>query len=338
MAADCIGSGEDARLAALYAFDVLDSAPEEAFDRITRIARTVLQVPITTITFVDRDRQWFKSRHGLDRSETARDISLCTRAIELDEPLIIPDARLDPRFSDSPLVAGPPWIRFYIGVQLKDRDGFNIGTLCCIDTEPRIVTAQHVAVLQDLARVVVDELELRLIATTDGLTGAMTQRAFMEAANRDVALARRHGRSLTCLMVDADHFKSVNDTYGHATGDQVLRMIVKVCRSELRVSDYIGRVGGEEFALVLPETKGSPASDVAQRLLAQVERETFAAGDARFKVTLSAGVAALDPSCLNAGDLLRQADTALYAAKIAGRNRVVIHGSQPARQPEPAGA
>lgn len=333
-----MGPSEEARLAALYAFEILDTAPEEAFDRIARIAKTILQVPITTITFVDRDRQWFKSRHGLDNDESARDISLCTRTIQLDEPLIIPDARLDPRFSDNPLVTGPPWIRFYVGVQLKNRDGFNIGTLCCIDTEPRIVTAQHVAVLQDLARVVVDELELRLLATTDGLTGAMTRRAFMDAANRDVALAMRHGRSLTCMMVDADHFKSVNDTYGHATGDQVLRTIVNVCRSELRTTDYIGRVGGEEFALVLPETKGPPASDVAERLLAQVARETFAAGNDRFHVTLSAGVAALDSSCATAGDLLRQADTALYAAKIAGRNRVVFHGSKPARQPAPAGA
>lgn len=338
MTAHCIGGSEDARLAALYALDVLDTTPEEAFDRVTRIAKTVLQVPITTITFVDRDRQWHKSRQGVDSVETARDISFCTRTIELDEPLIIPDARLDARFSNNPLVIGPPWVRFYIGVQLKDRDGFNVGTLCCIDTEPRIVTAQHVAVLQDLARLVVDELELRLLATTDGLTGAMTRRAFMEAANRDVALARRHGRALTCLMVDADHFKSVNDTYGHAAGDQVLRVLVKVCRSELRASDYIGRVGGEEFALVLPETKGGAANDVAERLIGHVAVETFSAGEDRFSVTLSAGVAELDASCANAGDLLRQADAALYRAKVAGRNRVVLHDPLPAWQHERADA
>lgn len=338
MKVDCTSGGEDTRLAALYAFGILDTAPEEAFDRITRIAKTVLQVPITTITFVDRDRQWHKSRQGLQITETPRDISLCTRAIELDEPLIVPDARLDPRFSNSPLVTGSPWIRFYIGVQLRDRDGFNIGTLCCIDTVPRTPTAQHIAVLQDLARLVIDEMELRLLATTDGLTGAMTRRAFMDAANRDIALAKRHGRDLTFLMVDADHFKTVNDTYGHATGDQVLRVLVKVCRSQLRASDYIGRVGGEEFALVLPETNGDAASEVAERLLGLVAQEIFAAGKARFSVTLSAGVADLDPSCQNAGDLLQQADAALYRAKITGRNRVVLHDPCLEREPERAEA
>lgn len=327
----CVNATEDARLASLYAFDVLDTGPEEAFDRITRIAKTVLQVPISTVTFVDRDRQWFKSRQGIDATESPRDISFCTRAIELDEPLIVPDARLDPRFKNSPLVTGSPWVRFYIGVQLKDRDGFNVGTLCCIDTEPRIVTAHQVAVLHDLARLVVDELELRLLATTDGLTGAMTRRAFMDAANRDVALAKRHGRALSVLMIDADHFKSVNDSYGHATGDQVLRVLAKICRSQLRASDYLGRIGGEEFALVLPETTGFDACDVAERLLGLVAREIFSAGDNRFTVTLSVGVAGLGQPCTNASDLLEQADAALYRAKIAGRNRVVLHEARPAR-------
>jgi len=245
---ECVDSKEEGRLKALRRLEVLDSKPEEAFDRITRVAKTVLQVPIVLVSLIDRNRQWFMSRQGLDVTETPRDVSFCTRAIEQDEPLIVPDALRDPRFSENPFVIGKPGIRFYIGVQLKSRDGFNLGTLCCIDSVARTPSPDQIAVLQDLARLVIDELELRLLATTDSLTAAMTRRAFLEAARRDVALARRHDRALSCLLIDADHFKAVNDQYGHAAGDEVLRRLVTVCRTQLRTSDYIGRLGGEEFA------------------------------------------------------------------------------------------
>jgi diguanylate cyclase (GGDEF)-like protein len=91
---------------------------------------------------------------------------------------------------------------------------------------------------------VVDELELRILATSDSLTGALRRRAFHDEATRDITLAMRHDRALSCLLIDADHFKAVNDTYGHSAGDLVLRRIVEICRSTLRASDYVGRIGG----------------------------------------------------------------------------------------------
>jgi diguanylate cyclase (GGDEF)-like protein len=318
-------SDEQARLAALHAFEILDTVPEEAFDRIARLAKTVLQVPIVLISLIDRDRQWFKSRQGMAEAETPRDVSFCSRAIEQSEPLIVPDAQLDPRFVNNPLVTGAPHIRFYIGVQLTNRDGFKLGTLCCIDTKPREVTSDQIAILQDLARLVVDELELRLLATTDSLTGAMTRRAFLSALKRDVALARRHERGLTCVMVDADHFKSVNDSYGHATGDTVLRKLVSICTQELRNSDYIGRLGGEEFAIVLRESDAAAGVDVADRLRSLIAREKFIALKGPFSVTASLGVAALDSAIVDSAELLALADAALYEAKTTGRNRVVLH-------------
>ncbi len=284
---------EEARLCALQTLDVLDTAPEEAFDRITRLARTVLRVPIVLVSLIDRERQWFKSKQGLDATEAPRDISFCTRAIEQTGPLIVPDAQLDPRFAHNPLVTGPPHVRFYIGAPLTSRDGYNLGTLCCIDTEPRNPTDEQVAILQDLARVVMDAMELRQLATTDGLTGAMTRRAFEESARRDVALAHRNGRPLTCILLDADHFKAVNDTYGHAAGDRVLRGIVAACRSQLRSSDYIGRLGGEEFAILLRDTDADAAMKAANRLRIAIGQQAFSTGKGPFGITMSAGVAAL---------------------------------------------
>ncbi len=321
---DCT-SREEERLRALYALQVLDTEPEEAFERITRLAKTVLQVPMVMVSLVDRDRQWFKSRQGLEASETPRDISFCTRAIEQDAPMIVPDARLDPRFADNPLVTGNPWIRYYIGVPLTNRDGLNLGALCCVDTKPRELSADQVAILQDLARLVVDELELRLLATADSLTGSMSRRAFLEVARRDVLLARRHNRPLTCVMIDADHFKAVNDTYGHATGDRVLQRVVTVCRSQLRSSDYIGRLGGEEFALVLRETYTDAGVMVADRLRELISEEVFAADSGPFRITVSSGVAGLDGNTGGFEELLGLADAALYQAKAAGRNRTVLH-------------
>ena len=136
-------SFEDLRLAALYEYDVLDSQPEESFDRITRLVKVTLGTPIAVVSLVDRDRQWFKSCQGMDAMETPRVISFCTHTIQANEPLIVPDAQQDPRFRDSPLVTIETGIKFYLGVPLRTPSGFNIGALCAIDTKPREVSPEH---------------------------------------------------------------------------------------------------------------------------------------------------------------------------------------------------
>ena len=153
---------EEARLCELQRYKVLDSEPEAAFDRITRIARYSMNVPISLISLVDRDRQWFKSAQGLDLKQTPRHISFCTRAIEHAGPLIIQDALQDPNFAHNHFVIGAPYIRFYAGIPLRSRQGYNLGTLCCIDTKPRFLSRDQLMILQDLAQLVVDELEYRL--------------------------------------------------------------------------------------------------------------------------------------------------------------------------------
>lgn len=156
---------EHARMDAVRRYDVLDTPPDGAFDRIAAMAARLFGVPIAIISVVDTDRIWFKSHHGLDGvTEIGREPGLCASAILSDEPWIVTDADQDPRTLANPLVAGEFGLRFYAGAPLTTSDGFNLGTLCVIDREPRAVSEEEAALLTDLAALVMDELELRLSA------------------------------------------------------------------------------------------------------------------------------------------------------------------------------
>jgi diguanylate cyclase (GGDEF)-like protein len=312
---------DDARIAALRRLDVLDTAIEEPFEKIVTLVRTVLAVPIATVTLVDRDRQWFKASRGLDQQETPRSISFCTHTIQQREPLIIEDAHLDPRFAASPLVVGPPHIRSYAGIPLRTPEGYNVGALCAMDTRTRKFSPADVAILTNFANIVCDELELRTIAQVDHLTGALTRRGFVEQAEREISRFQRYDRPSSLLMLDVDHFKSVNDTYGHGTGDHVLQQITKIAGTMLRPSDVFGRIGGEEFAMLLPETGGNEAVTVAERVRVAISDHPMSLpGGGTVHVTASFGVAALSPAFASFQAWFDSADLMLYAAKSAGRN------------------
>jgi len=159
-----IPADEQKRLAAVRRYDILDTPPDGAFDRITSLAARLFDVPISIVSIVDRDRIWFKSHHGIDAEEIGRDPGLCASAVCQAEPWLVTDAQVDVRTIDNPLVAGELGLRFYFGVPLTTADGYNLGTLNVIGVEPREVTEDEVATLKDLAAVVVDELEVRLSA------------------------------------------------------------------------------------------------------------------------------------------------------------------------------
>lgn len=319
---DCNISGESERLKALYRLDVLDSKPEESFDRITRLAQSILRMPMVLISLVDRDRQWFKSRQGVAATEATRDNSFCTHTIRGAEPLIVNDAHVDPRFANSPLVVDEPHIRSYFGVPLRTREGYNVGMLCTMDTTVRQLSREQIDILRDLARLVVDELELRMVAAIDSLTGAMSRRYFRDQAKRDIAGARRHKTPLSCAVIDIDRFKSINDTHGHAAGDLALQRLVSICKSCLRRSDYVGRVGGDEFAAIFPDTPQASALEVAERLQYALSAEVIHLSSGNIRFTASIGIAAYTDPTKDLEDLLHRADQALYAAKSGGRNRV----------------
>jgi len=151
------------RLCALHALKVLDTPPEERFDRLVRLAHTLFNVPIALVSLVDTDRQWFKSCIGLSATETGRDISFCGHAILSKDVFCVPNALKDPRFADNPLVTGPPDIRFYAGAPLTINGTYRIGTLCIIDREPREFPPEQQALLRDLADIVQQQLELQFL-------------------------------------------------------------------------------------------------------------------------------------------------------------------------------
>ena len=156
-----IPTDETKRLKVLWQYDVLDTVPEEVFDDLTELAARICGAPIALISLVDEKRQWFKSRVGTTVNETSRDVSFCAYAINQSDLFIVPDATLDARFADNPLVVSDPKIRFYAGAPLITPDGYALGTLCVIDTVPRELRPDQRQALRILARHVVSQLELR---------------------------------------------------------------------------------------------------------------------------------------------------------------------------------
>lgn len=312
---------EAGRLAALERYEVLDTPKEAAFDRITGLVKIVLNVPICAVSLVDKDRQWFKSCVGLDVQQTARDISFCTHTIQKREPMNIPDALLDDRFRENPLVTAAPHIRSYLGVPLTSPDGYNIGSLCAIDTKPRDFTSEQIAVLCSFATLVVDELELRRIAETDYLTGVSTRRSFTLEAEKALAHYRRSGEKSALLFLDIDHFKKINDTFGHPAGDVVLKAVAHELHNNLRVGDSIGRLGGEEFGILFRDTDEHSAQDNAERLRKVIE-DMQIDHELMLHVTASFGlVVTRDGTTDDVQQWFAHADSALYDAKRSGRNK-----------------
>ena len=181
---------ESRRLESLGHYQILDTLPEPDFDDLTRLASQLCEVPIALISLIDAQRQWFKSRVGLDATETHRDLAFCAHAIlEKNETLVVPDATQDERFSDNPLVTADPSIRFYLGVPLVDSGGYPLGTLCVIDRVPRRLTPQQVYAVKVLGRQVISQIELRakmryMADLVDQVESAKTE---LEYSNRDLA-------------------------------------------------------------------------------------------------------------------------------------------------------
>jgi len=187
---------EELRLSKLKSLELLDSEPDDFFNAITSIASTILNSPISLISLVDENRQWFKSKHGMDASETPRDISFCTHAVESGEQLIIENALDDERFSKNPLVTGDPNIRFYAGIPIKSVEGYSLGTLCVIDNKPKIPSARELAALNDLAQLATKEIQFRermLEAQSSVIISQTKFKSLFENAAIGIAMVKPNG-------------------------------------------------------------------------------------------------------------------------------------------------
>jgi diguanylate cyclase (GGDEF)-like protein len=316
---------EAARLAALAEFEILDTAPEKPFERIVQLVQTLLNVSMATVTFIDTDRQWYKARRGLAHSETERKVAVCDHTIRSLDPLVVPDLRADPRFCDLPAVTADPPIHSYLGIPLVTEDGFALGALCAMDSKPREFTPEQIALLGEFAGLVIDWLEMRRIAQSDFLTGAMMRRTFIKELEKEIARHRRHGRPVALAVFDVDHFKSVNDAYGHGVGDEVLKAVVATCQASLRSGDVISRLGGEEFALLLPESDADEAFAAAERFRGEIEAIRLP-GMPDFRITASFGVAPYSDEYEFTDQWIAATDRELYRAKHSGRNRTCMVG------------
>ena len=342
---------ENSRLQALSSLQLLDTGREEEFDELVQLAAAICGTPMGAMSLLDERRQWFKSSVGLAVSETPREIAFCDYTIRQKELFVVEDASSDPRFAANPLVTGEPGVQFYAGMPLTTPDGSAVGTLCVIDREPRTLNEQQRQALRVLARQVMGRIELRNqqkataaaiaerdriaaglaeyqiqleeandrlrnLVVTDDLTGLKNRRAFDERLTFEFSMARRKGRDLSVLLIDADNFKDVNDRFGHPAGDAVLQLLAQVLQSTVRETDCAARYGGEEFAVILPETDELSALEWSRRVQQALARAPWQDRN----VTVSIGVASLTRWSVDPAHLVSRADEALYRAKANGKN------------------
>ncbi|GIZ12965.1 sensor domain-containing diguanylate cyclase [Pseudomonas sp. NCCP-436] len=330
-------SDEPQRQQALDRLELLDTPAAPYLDSLTRLARELFAVKIVLISLIDRDRQWFKSRQGLDVAETPRDISFCAHAVACNDTLVVEDSLVDPRFCDSPLVLEPPHVRFYAGVPLRDEAGLALGTLCLLDPTPRRLTSQELKRLQDMAYLVERYLHLlEQSAQVAHLREALSQAqrkclldALTQVWNRaglrhflplEQATAKREGRQLGLIYIDLDHFKQVNDRYGHAGGDQLLWECARRMSTAVRSQDVVTRAGGEEFVILTRVMDARELLHIAERIRQSIASQPIQLENEPIPQTLSLGCALLAPG-ETPEQALKRADQALYRAKRNGRNR-----------------
>ena len=266
MLAPAIPANERQRLKALRDMKVLDTPPEERFDRVTRLAKQVFATKIALVSLVDENRQWFKSRQGLDADETPRDISFCGHAILDDKIMVVNDAVKDERFCDNPLVCGNPNIRFYAGYPLAAPDGSRVGTLCVIDEQPRDITREELRLLRELGRMIEEELRSADEATTDPATGLSSRKGFATIADHLLAMCKRCEQPATLLMFHLQNLDDIEAKHGRDESDAAAAEFAHLLMASFRDSDIVARICIDVFCVFLSGTDLDGADPARMRL------------------------------------------------------------------------
>jgi diguanylate cyclase (GGDEF)-like protein len=330
MAEGSVAADEADRLTVLRSYDILDTRPEDKFDVFTRTAAAMFDAPYAVISFVDRDRQWFKSRAGRKADalepETPRAVSFCKEAIaKPDEVLVVNDTTRDPRFADNPFVTGAPGVRFYAGAPLRSPEGHGLGTLCIFDVKPRTLEPEKVQALSDLASGVSELLESRRAisslqsgATTDPLTGLLNRSGWTLGVGREIERARLRGESCAVLLVRVARFKEISELHGHATGDALLIELARRLSRSMRRDDLVARSRGEEFTVLLPApVEPADVRNVAARIVTALSAPCLVNGH-RITASVNIGSASYPGDATDGPALLQKAETSLYFARRAG--------------------
>jgi diguanylate cyclase (GGDEF)-like protein len=335
-----IASTATLRIANIHFLDLFYTPIEERFERITRLARRALHVPVAAISLVNDEKQWFKSAAGWGVSELPLDEAICKLTVQENRIIVIGDTLADARVATLPIVASAPRFRAYAGHPLVDEHGSCVGTFCVFDLKPREFAPGDRQTLADLAALTQRELfsdqltsahaaltsklgVARREALMDPLTHLWNRRGASVLLKAAFATADQHAQPLGLALLDLDNFKRINDTFGHQAGDEVLRRVASRLLGAVRSTDAICRLGGDEFLVLMPDTDASLASRVAERIRRAITDTPMATRDGAMPISVSVGCTVRRPrDTATVETLLERADRALLESKGAGRNSV----------------
>jgi diguanylate cyclase (GGDEF)-like protein len=320
-----VPSDEDGRVAALHAFGVLDQPRQADLDAAARLAAYVCGTPAAVVNLIDSDRQWQAAAYGTEPGEVSRADAMCQHTVLGTEVVYTPDASTEALFADNPFVTGRvASVRLYASAPLLTRSGYAVGTICAYADRPGELDAVQLELLRDIAAQVVALFETRRVAAAlaraasrDQLTGLANRRTLETAISHAIARAERGLGTPSVVAVDLDGFKAVNDQLGHAAGDAVLRSVAQRLLDTSREVDTVGRIGGDEFVVLLEHTGGPGAQAALRRLrsgLDGLRPEGDGTDGAVGAVTASLGMTTYRPGD-GVATLLARADAEMYADK-----------------------
>ena len=325
----------------LHSLDVLGSPLQGKFERITRLATNLFEVPIAFISLKDDQRLLFKSLLGTNVLELSHVEAFCEYVFLSEDVFMVPETCMDKRFAKNPYVTGTPHIRFYAGypIQLNHQ---NLGTISIVDHKPRFFSPDQLMLLKDVAALIETEIQnyaissdkgklaldldqARLASMIDPLTSLWNRQGMFNILKYRMDEYLLNGTSFAVAILDIDNFKTINDTYGHESGDQTLKAIANTLIEGCRETDAVGRWGGEEFLILINEPNVNNVLEIAERIRSTIETQKVnPLFTPPLDVTVTIGLSSIAPwTYPTLEEMINKADQALYQGKRGGRNQIV---------------
>ncbi len=284
-----IPNNETERLQALRSLHIMDTQSEERFDRITRVIQNLFNVPIASVSFIDQEREWYKSKYGLELTETPREISFGAHVILQEDIMIVKDALSDVRFKDNPLVHGELDIRYYLGCPLKIKEQFNVGTLCLMDHKSQRFSDVDLEIIKELAATIETEFEEQHRSTVDDLTEISNREGFILVGKQIIKRCNEFDKNVLLIYFDLSRLKAINEHYGHDEGNNILKIFSQQLLRNFRHTDAVARLGGDKFCVLCSGMYEKHFPDVVKRFqnkLASIQTNCpieFTAGTVEYK-------------------------------------------------------